>query len=237
MLAKRESITSKDLLVQVNLFREQEYKAKQANGTLTEAEKKRGKFAKLEHKDLLDIIRDEFSEEIGAGKISPTSYKDQWNRNQPMFILTYNQAKQVLLRESKFVRRAIIHYIEVLEQAIIDKNKSEWLLTRQQGKLVRREETDAIQNLIEYAKQQGSQHADNMYMTYSKLVNSLVGIKANSRDKADFEILSRIRILEDMFTKIILNSIDDDIFYKEIYQKCKKQGTEFIGFVSGGYLN
>lgn len=237
MLAKRESITSKDLLVQVNLFREQEYKSKQANGTLTEAEKKRDKFVELEHKTFLDIIRDEFSEEIGEQKILPTSYKDQWNRNQPMFILTYNQAKQVLLRESKFVRRAIIHYIEVLEQAIIDKNKSEWLLTRQQGKLVRREETDAIQNLIEYAKQQGSQHADNMYMSYSKLVNSLVGIKANSRDKADFEILSRIRILEDMFTKIILNSIDDDIFYKEIYQKCKKQGTEFIGFVSGGYLN
>lgn len=237
MLAKRESITSKDLLVQVNLFREQEYKAKQANGTLTEAEKKRGKFVELEHKDLLKVIRDEFEEEIDEGKISPMSYKDTYSREQTMFILTYNQAKQVLLRESKFVRRAIIHYIEVLEQAIIDKNKSEWLLTRQQGKLVRREETDAIQNLIEYAKQQGSQHADNMYMSYSKLVNSLVGIKANSRDKADFEILSRIRILENMFTKIILNSIDDDIFYKEIYQKCKKQGTEFIGFVSGGYLN
>lgn len=237
MLAKREMITSKELLVQVNLFREQEYKAKQANGTLTEAEKKRGKFVELEHKDLLKVIRDEFEEEIDEGKISPTSYKDTYSREQTMFILTYNQAKQVLLRESKFVRRAIIHYIEVLEQAIIDKNKSEWLLTRQQGKLVRREETDAIQNLIEYAKQQGSQHADNMYMSYSKLVNSLVGIKANSRDKADFEILSRIRILEDMFTKIILNSIDDDIFYKEIYQKCKKQGTEFIGFVSGGYLN
>nr|DAY25714.1 MAG TPA: hypothetical protein [Caudoviricetes sp.] len=237
MLAKREMITSKELLVQVNLFREQEYKAKRANGTLTEAEKKRGKFVELEHKDLLKVIRDEFEEEIDEGKISPMSYKDTYSREQTMFILTYNQAKQVLLRESKFVRRAIIHYIELLEQAIIDKNKSEWLLTRQQGKLVRREETDAIQNLIEYAKQQGSQHADNMYMSYSKLVNSLVGIKANSRDKADFEILSRIRILEDMFTKIILNSIDDDIFYKEIYQKCKKQGTEFIGFVSGGYLN
>ena len=237
MLAKRETITSKDLLVQVNLFREQEYKAKQANGTLTDAEKKRGKFVELEHKDLLKVIRDEFEEEIDEGKISPMSYKDTYSREQTMFILTYNQAKQVLLRESKFVRRAIIHYIEVLEQAIIDKSKSGWLLTRQQGKLVRREETDAIQNLIEYAKQQGSQHADNMYMSYSKLVNSLVGIKANSRDKVDFEILSRIRILEDMFTKIILNSIDDDIFYKEIYQKCKKQGTEFIGFVSGGYLN
>lgn len=237
MLAKRESITSKDLLKQVNLFREEEYKAKQANGTLTDAEKKRGKFVELEHKDLLKVIRDEFEEEIDEGKISPMSYKDTYSREQTMFILTYNQAKQVLLRESKYVRRAIIHYIEVLEQAIIDKSKNEWLLTRQQGKLVRREETDAIQNLIEYAKKQGSQHADNMYMSYSKLVNSLVGIKANSRDRVDFEILSRIRILEDMFTKIILNSIDDDIFYKEIYQKCKKQGSEFIGFVSGGYLN
>lgn len=241
MLAKREMITSKELLKQVNLFREQEYKSKQANGTLTDAEKKRGKIVELEHYTLLDIIRDEFSEEIRDGKILESFYTAKTGngtiRKYDMFILTYNQAKQVLLRESKFVRRAIIHYIEVLEQAIIDKNKSEWLLTRQQGKLVRREETDAIQNLIEYAKQQGSRHADNMYMSYSKLVNSLVGIKANSRDKADFEILSRIRILEDMFTKIILNSIDDDIFYKEIYQKCKKQGTEFIGFVSGGYLN
>lgn len=241
MLAKREMITSKELLKQVNLFREQEYKSKQANGTLTDAEKKRGKFVELEHYTLLDIIRDEFSEEIRDGKILESFYTAKTGngtiRKYDMFILTYNQAKQVLLRESKFVRRAIIHYIEVLEQAIIDKNKSEWLLTRQQGKLVRREETDAIQNLIEYAKQQGSQHADNMYMTYSKLVNSLVGIKANSRDKVDFEILSRIRMLEDMFTKIILNSIDDDIFYKEIYQKCKKQGSEFIGFVSGGYLN
>ena len=170
----------------MNLFREQEYKAKQANGTLTEAEKKRGKFVELEHKTFLDIIRDEFSEEIGEQKILPSSYINSQNKKQPMFILTYNQAKQVLLRESKFVRRAIIHYIEVLEQAIIDKNKNEWLLTRRQGKLVRREETDAIQNLIEYAKPQGSQHADNMYMSYSKLVNSLVGIKANSRDKVDF---------------------------------------------------
>ena len=43
MLAKREMITSKELLKQVNLFREQEYKSKQPNGTLTDAEKKRGK--------------------------------------------------------------------------------------------------------------------------------------------------------------------------------------------------
>lgn len=35
-----------------------------------------------------------------------------------MYILTYNQAKQVLLRESKFVRRAVIHYVERLEEEL-----------------------------------------------------------------------------------------------------------------------
>lgn len=241
-LRLKNQITSKELLEQINLFRQEEYKEKLKNNTLTEAQIKRGKAVKLEHKDLLDIIRDEFSEEIGLGKISPSSYKNSQNKEQPMFILTLNQAKQVLLRESKYARRAIISYIEVLEQAIIDKAKSEWLLTRQQGKLVRREETDAIQELIEYAKRQGSEHSEKLYMTYSKLVNSLVGIKANSRDKVDFGILMIIRQLEDMFTRVITSSMENEIHYKEIYKICKKQGTQFIEIVNGnveslGYVN
>lgn len=245
-LRLKNQITSKELLEQINLFREEEYKEKLKNNTLTEAQKRRGKSVKLEHYDLLDIIRDEFSEELQEGKISVLFYKAKIGngatKENPYFILTLNQAKQVLLRESKYVRRAIIHYIEVLEQAILDKAKSEWLLTRQQGKLVRREETDAIQVLIEYAKKQGSEHSEKLYMTYSKLVNSLVGIKANSRDKVDFGILMVIRQLEDMFTRVITSSMENEIHYKEIYKICKKQGTHFIEIVNGdvkslGYVN
>lgn len=241
-LKLKNQITSLELLDQVNLFRKEEYKEKLKNGALTKAEAKRGKFVKLDHKDLLKVVRDEFSEEINEQKISLVEYKDKKGEKRPMFILTLNQAKQVLLRESKYVRRAIITYIEVLEQAIIDKAKSEWLLTRQQGKLVRREETDAIQVLIEYAKRQGSEHSEKLYMTYSKLVNSLVGIKANSRDKVDFGILMIIRQLEDMFTRVITSSMENEIHYKEIYQICKKQGTQFVEIVNGnvkslGYVN
>lgn len=238
----KKTLSSLELLEQINLFRQEEYKEKRKNNTLTEAEKKKGNFTELLHKTLLDIIRDEFSEEINEQKILPVEYKDKKGEKRPMFLLTLNQAKQVLLRESKYVRRAIINYIEVLEQAIVDKAKNEWLLTRQQGKLVRREETDAIQDLIEYAKSQGSEHSSNLYMIYSKLVNSLVGIKANSRDKVDFGILMLIRQLEDIFTKIILNSMENKIYYKEIYQICKKQGIQFMQIVNGdlktlGYPN
>nr|DAL66114.1 MAG TPA_asm: KilAC domain protein [Caudoviricetes sp.] len=97
----KDRITSLELLDQINIFRKQE-----------------GNRAELQHKDLLKIIRNEFEEEINEGKISPVEYKDKKGELRPMYILTYNQAKQVLLRESKFVRRAVIHYVERLEEEL-----------------------------------------------------------------------------------------------------------------------
>lgn len=100
-IINKNTITSLELLEQINLFRKQE-----------------GNRAELQHSDLLKVIRDEFSEEIAEGKISCGSYKDKQNQNRPMFELTTAQAKQVLVRESKFVRKAVIHYIEELENKL-----------------------------------------------------------------------------------------------------------------------
>lgn len=97
----KETITSLELVEQINLFRGVEDDR-----------------AELQHKDLLKIIRYEFSEEIGQGKISPSSYKNSQNKEQPMFVLTYSQAKQVLVRESKAVRKAVIKYLEELENKL-----------------------------------------------------------------------------------------------------------------------
>lgn len=97
----KDSITSLELVEQINFFRKQD--------------KNR---AELKHKTLLEIIRDEFSEEIGQQKILPSSYKNSQNKEQPMFILTFNQAKQVLVRENKVVRKAVIKYIEELEKRV-----------------------------------------------------------------------------------------------------------------------
>ena len=127
-LMNKDEMTSLELLEQINLFRKEEYKEKLKNNTLTEAEAKRGKFVELEHKDLLKVIRDEFSEEINEQKISLVEYKDKKGEKRPMFILTLNQAKQVLLRESKYVRRAVIQYIEKLEQIIRELPEKEKIL-------------------------------------------------------------------------------------------------------------
>ena len=110
-LNNKESITSLELLEQINLFREQEENRKE-----------------LQHKDLLKIIRSEFDEEIGVGKISQTSYTHQQNKQEyPMFILSLSEARQVLTRESKFVRKAVIKWIEMLEEKY---NKPEFILMK-----------------------------------------------------------------------------------------------------------
>ena len=94
----KETITSLELLKEINFFRKEEKRTESV------------------HSDLLKVIRDEFEEEIGEGKISHTStYKDSQGKERPMFILTIAQAKQVLARESKYVRKAVIGKLNELE--------------------------------------------------------------------------------------------------------------------------
>ena len=115
-ITTKKTITSLELVEQINLFRKEE-----------------GKDVELQHKTMLAIIRDEFEEEIGQQKILPTSYKDQWNREQPMFKLTIAQGKQVLLRESKFVRRHVVAWLERFEEANKPMTAGEILMAQAQG--------------------------------------------------------------------------------------------------------
>ena len=255
----KESINSKELLKQINYFREIEYKEKEANNTLTEAQKKRGHYIELRHDNLLRTIRDEFNmkintvnknavkneeidqlnfeemlkgrinfEETSKDKIIPTSvegifistYIDEWNRQKPMFILTIDQAKQVLLRESKVVRKAVIQYLNLLEKRIRE-------LERKKGKITRKQETDSIKMLMEYGNiPQEKQRL--YYMTYSKLPFVVLGMKKVSRDTLPADDLNLIKELESIIQVTILTSIIKGLDVKAIYQECKKACSEAL---------
>ena len=106
VIINKQTITSLELLEQINFFRKQE-----------------GNKKPLQHKTLLNIIRDEFEEEINEQKILPVTYTDKKGEERPMYILTLDQARQVLTRESPTVRKAIFKYIRALENEIDKKNK------------------------------------------------------------------------------------------------------------------
>ncbi|MGL6297917.1 MAG: hypothetical protein ACRC1M_01990 [Methanobacteriaceae archaeon] len=111
VLIENNKISSLEILKQINIFRLQE-----------------GKKTELAHNDLLKIIRDEFEEEISLGKISQSKYKNSRGKEYPLFELTTSEAKQVLVRESKFVRKAIIKVLDEYEKKEQEKNLKDNLL-------------------------------------------------------------------------------------------------------------
>ena len=100
-MMNKDSFTSLELVEVINQYRNKE-----------------GNRKELQHYDFLKIVRDEFEEEIGVGNISESSYLNSQNKLQPMFVLTHAQSRQVLVRESKFVRKAVIAYIDKLESQV-----------------------------------------------------------------------------------------------------------------------
>ena len=137
-----------------------------------------------------------------------------------MFILTIDQAKQVLMRESKVVRKAVIQYLNLLEKKIRE-------LERKKGKITRKQETDSIKMLMEYGNiPKEKQHL--YYMTYSKLPFIVLGMKKVSRDILPADDLNLIKELESIIQVTILTSIIKGLDVKAIYQECKKACSEAL---------
>lgn len=95
-----KTITSLELVDQINVFRANESKKE------------------LRHDTLRSIIKEEFEEEILSQNILEKPISSNGGRPSLVYELSLSQAKQVLVRESKFVRKAVIAYIEKLETAL-----------------------------------------------------------------------------------------------------------------------
>ena len=106
-----------------------------------------------------------------------------------------------------------------MEKIITEKQTSIWIETRQQGKLIRKGETDVLEKLVEYAREQGSGHADMLYMTYTKLANKMAGI--TTRDSATNSQLNELSTMERVIAKVVIDEMAQGIHYKQIYKDCK----------------
>ena len=103
MLMDKDTFTSLELVDLINQYREQE-----------------GNKTPLRHDTMLGIIRDEFEEEISLQNILESNYRNDRGKEYPMFVLSLSQSRQVLVRESKFVRKAVIAYIDKIENKLLN---------------------------------------------------------------------------------------------------------------------
>lgn len=187
---KKKTISSLELLEQINFFR-----GKEEDKT------------ELGHNDLLKVIRDEFDEEIREGKISQSSYKKETGngtiREYPMFELIPVQARQVLIRESKNVRRAVIHYIDKLENEVQELRMKEYqrLLTDNQRMLLENKDIKDKNEELEYQNGNGK---------YLKAITNIEWLK-------DYFYTDKTGFIPRIVKELILLSDERRIPYDGIY--------------------
>ena len=143
------------------------------------------------------------------------------NEQQATLLITFLDNTDIV---ADFKTELVRQFYE-MRKIIFEKQTSTWIETRQQGKLTRKSETDVIQKLIEYAKNQGSEHAEMLYLTYSKLANKMAGIK--SREEATVTQLNNLSLMENIILNCIQNGILMDKHYKVIYTDCKRRLEAF----------
>ena len=124
----------------------------------------------------------------------------------------------------------LVRQFYAMRKFILEKQSEEWKSQRSDGKVIRREETDVIRQLVEYAKRQGSQNADRLYITYSTLAQKTAGI--TSRETATVVQLNTLAFAETVIRNVIAGCMAQEVPYKEIYRICKERLREVAVLLS-----
>ena len=121
-----------------------------------------------------------------------------------------------------------LKYIEafnLMEKTLLNKDNGEWITTREQGKQIRKAETDIIKAFTEYAIQQGSEGAKFYYKHYTnatyKALQLMEHKKPKTRDTLDLLQLHQLILAEDVVTRTIKKEMEAGEHYKVIFEKCK----------------
>lgn len=152
------------------------------------------------------------------------NYVDSQNKQKyPMYLM--NRDGFSLLVMGFTGKKALdwkLKYINVfnqMEKIIRERQSQSWIESRSVGKLSRKAETDVLKKLVEYAKQQGSEHADMLYVTYSKLANKTAGV--TDRETATTQQLMNLSFVENIILNMVQDGIQQELPYKEIYRNVK----------------
>ncbi|HBG1035949.1 TPA: Bro-N domain-containing protein [Clostridioides difficile] len=106
---------------------------------------------------------------------------------------------------------------------IATEKDQEWLEIRIEGKKVRKDFTDEIQEFVYYAISQGSNKPQMYYKHFTELVRKKLGIpKGVKRDELNQSELFDIQALERIISMKLPKLIDKDMNYKEVYKKIKE---------------
>lgn len=178
------------------------------------------------------------SEEFRLLNFKESSYVNFQNKKMPMYLMTRDGFTLLAMgytgKMAMEFKEKYIAEFNKMESFIREKQSKEWLQTRKSGKLTRRNETDKLKLLLEYAVSNGSEtyfkQPNRLYSQYTKLINSSVGIITGERENCVWKVLITIQMLEDMVQNTVVEEIAKETDYHDIYKICKERCKEMTRY-------
>lgn len=151
------------------------------------------------------------------------------NEPQATLLMTYLKNTEVV----RAFKKELVRQFYAMRAVLLERASPIWQDTRSIGKEIRRQETEAIKRLVDYATAQGSQNAERYYTNLSRLADSTAGIV--ERDSAQVVQLTTLLLVEKMIAQEITAGIEAEAPYKEIYRTIKDRLSVFstVGMLAG----
>lgn len=189
------------------------------------------KFGKR-HDKLIAEIRRMYGELIGkrtprngGAKFFFESTYENRGKRYPMFLMTRDGFSLLVMGfTGKNALEWKLQYIRAfnqMEKLIQEKSTAAYQLSDQAEKATRKTETDIIKEFVEYARAQGSTHADHYYSNYTRLAYKSVGI--TDKTTAAGSQLDDLALVEHLITHTLRTGMAAGHNYKDIYQDCKNR--------------
>ena len=103
---------------------------------------------------------------------------------------------------------------------------------RAEGKMIRKVETDAIKEFIEYAKSNGSHNGERYYTIITKATNSILGISTGERGSLTATQLEHLAMVERVIASALTQGIEKQMKYKDIYRLASSKAKQVYQVVA-----
>jgi len=193
----------------------------------------------VKHRNVKELFSKYEAEMKSFGTFSVSNAQSTGGRPEEIYLLNEQQATFLitLFRNTQKVvafKQELVRQFYEMRRLLLERQTKTWLETRHHGKITRHAETDVLKELIDYAKDQGSQNADMLYVNYTRLANKMAGI--SKRDLASVMQLNNLTTIENIILRCIQLGIAEDKHYKQIYKECKRRLEDYqeIAFLGPG---
>lgn len=187
------------------------------------------------HDNVIRAVEKAIKDTNSLLKIEVSKYTDERGKAQKMYLLDRDAFSFIVMsftgKEATTWKLKYIEAFNKMEALIKEKKSDEYQFTRNNAKVLRRFETDAIAEFILYAQKSGSSNADMYYKHFTELVNKTAGINDCERDALTPQLLFVVGTIEAKVTEIILEMIEKTLYYKDIYKIVKQQLEMLASFL------